>query len=313
MIQRLINFYRNNSQQQLEAMTPLWQYITLSHQLPLYEALNSGSLESVERQLNTIGEGGYLYGVENLHPFDVESDFAVECACKLGAITGLVAYHNPEQPDPVSKMVSIPMLESFLGFKIGTGGVPGVLNDDGVYHRMLYYVAALVSARNFLGKIPAQVLEIGGGFGAMPILLSRCPEAKSYTVIDLPVMAVMSAYVIGNLLGPDKINLAGEAGCAFANYYTSFNYAAVRDARYNLIMNSDSLPEMTISAQDEYLALISEVLLPDGIFLSINHESTNGGQSSVLNAVRRNVKLRLVSRHAFELRPGYVEEIYKRV
>jgi len=308
MIQRLIKFYRNNSQQQLDIMTPLWRHITTVNQLPLFEALNSGTEADVSHHLSNIAKGGYLYGVNDHHPLEDQS--TIERISRLGAIFGLVPVLNPEQPDEVDRTVSIPMLESFLGFTIGTGEVPGVFESVGIYHRMLFYASALVSFRNFLGKIPARVLEIGGGFGALPILLSRCPEAKSYTVIDLPVMAVMSAHVIGSLLGADKVKLAGEDGCAFANYYTSFAYAGVRESAYDLIVNTDSLPEMTATAQDEYLSLIADTLAPGGIFLSINHESSNGGQSSVLSAVRRNGSLRLVSRHAFEMRTGYVEEIF---
>jgi hypothetical protein len=82
-----------------------------------------------------------------------------------------------------------------------------------------------------------------------------------------------------------------------------------RTTEYDVVVNSDSMPEMSQEFCHLYLKIISE---RSRSFYSINQEGKNYGQLSVYHEIMKNFrdKFDLKDRNLFWLRAGYTEEWY---
>jgi putative sugar O-methyltransferase len=190
-----------------------------------------------------------------------------------------------------------------FGFQSNAGGLPVKILHYGAIAHTIQDLFPITS--------PAHVLEIGAGLGYLGYIAWHF-KARNYTVLDLPTVAVMSAYFMGTVFGSQNIWMVGEPEPKkFARFYPSTDCRGIDSQKYDLIVSVDGFPELPIPVQDKYLNLIDECLMPNGIFLSINHESNDGGQRRVFDAVRNHGKLRLIARYPFMMRAGYIEEIYR--
>lgn len=312
-IERLMRFYRSTRSN--GDIGGIWQGITSAHHRSLVDAIQGGDSTTVIAALNNLATSGALAGIEALAP--IPRSLFDNLVQRLAQRMGIIPIANPEQPSPsinwslqnadlalsrCSELLGIPMsLPSCFGFK-------GMLMPI----RFLFYCSAAFTVQGQLGRW-GNVLEIGAGLGNLGFI-SYYQDAESYTVIDLPSVAIMSAFFMGKVCGSEKVWLSGESENknSFARFYASTELEDVRHNSYHLIFNSDSLPEMPGPVRDGYINLIADCLSPDGIFLSINHESDRAGQGSVLESVRHNGRLRLAARYPFMMRDGYIEEIYRR-
>lgn len=314
MIQRLIDFYKAYAPKDDADIGHIWQYITSTCQLPLIDALKKGDPKSVEAALNQVATTGVLAGIETLAPLPrAQFDGLVH---RLALRMGLLSMQNPEQASPtenwrlINSDAKLKEIEAELGIPMAMPGCFG-FHHMLMPHRFFFYCSALFTLKGMVPRF-GHVLEIGAGLGNLGFI-SHHMRAESFTVIDLPSVAVMSAWFVSKVCGEDKVWLLGEPPGKddFARFYPCTQADGVGQKKYTVVFNSDSLPEMPGAVRDGYIELISGCLAPDGVFLSINHESDRAGQDSVLSAVRRNGKLRLAARYPYLMRDGYIEEIYK--
>ena len=146
-------------------------------------------------------------------------------------------------------------------------------------------VSRLVGSR----KETARVVEIGGGLGR-GAFYARAFGVRDYTLVDLPLTAVSSAYYLGRVLGPDAIVCFGEG-------------TGDSDRRIKLLppaLNVDSLPEVGRETAQRYLA---EIASHARLFLSINHEAGDFTVRELLGETEQTQRVRAW------IRPGYVEEL----
>lgn len=147
------------------------------------------------------------------------------------------------------------------------------------------------------------VLEIGGGLGRTAFY-ARALGVSDYTIVDLPMTSLAQGSYLGRVLGEDEVALLGETDGEASRRVKLLSPAAFHagSRRYDLIVNCDSLTEMSHEAAAAY---VDAVLARADAFLSINHEF-NPFTVRELLAERRLPGP--VTRLPYFMRNGYVEE-----
>lgn len=311
MIQRILDFYQRNAEHQDDTASAMWRGILKHRQSKFIAALESGDKSGVIEFLNNMASTGGAFGMEGS---------CWSSLVMLAQKTGVLACPNPDQPVKHEPMNSEEVgdlrlkIEDVLGFSIQCRdcfGFPETLPGPDPCHRFWYYCCAAHSVLQHVQTLRGKsVLEIGAGLGASGLTFQRM-ESLSYTVIDLPSNATLSAFFIATCLGEDHVWLEGEDFKGqFGRWYSSGNYDGCKVQAYDVVFNMDSFPEIPAIEQEKYLSLIAKTLAPGGVFISINHESPEYAQRRTLDAVNASGLLKIRSRHPFWPRPGYVEEVY---
>lgn len=315
LAERLIAFYHRHPGGGTRNLSPVWQGIVQKYQAPLVAALDNSIKGEVEKLL--LSPGDLMYGIERGVPLDFDASEGQDLLSRLAHRLGVLPLFNPEQPSPSQNWQAsdYKKLRADIENIIGPIAVPSGFvfygNPPGFPSQHIFRIAEWFTIKSDLGIVPKRILEIGAGIGSFAIL-SHQDHAESYSVIDLPTTAVMSAFFVAKAIGEDMIRLNGETDhqSAFARWFSCTDYSGA-SGEYDLIINCNSLPEMLPPVQDEYLAFIARNLRRDGVFYSCNHESDLNGQWRVLAAVQRHGGFKLVYRAPFIPRPGYVEEMFR--
>ena len=287
MIKRLIDFYKLTSPNARTAMHIIWQGVTTVCHRELAEALDAGDEFQVQKVLDAFGLGNGFQGIECLDLCDKPASATLE-ELKARGID-----------------LSIP---DCFGYKFqGPGAV--------IPMRLPIYCRLALKIWGLTGSNPGHVLEFGAGMGLLGLILSRS-RAQSYTVIDLPTTAVLSAYFLSCCLGKDHVWLYGEDWneSVFAWFFPATDCSPVPHRKYEVVCSVNCFPEFPHVVQDQYLKLIADCLAPDGFFISVNHEDTVLDQRSVAEAMKRQQALVCISRSPSTIIciPGYFDEIFER-
>ena len=159
-------------------------------------------------------------------------------------------------------------------------------------------------------------LEIGGGYGGLCRWLNIILEKNinTYTLVDLPLISQIQAFFLSSFFKNNNIVLANEKNNLNSKIILKTNTEFMGDDEnnYNIVINQNSMPEMTNEIVEEYLNKISNNNLK--YFFSFNHEAIsthfNQMQVSVREICEKNPKLNLISRNPSFMRNGYLEEIF---
>jgi putative sugar O-methyltransferase len=206
-------------------------------------------------------------------------------------------------------------IEASLGFSLAAPDVgmpPGCrLNGTFTTPDLLRHAYTVHRLRS-LGYGPdSRILEIGGGFGAAALLAFRA-GFRRYTIIDLPFVGAIQMLYLGHALGRDKVAGAGEASAAISLLPPSA-IRAVPDKSIDLVVNTDSLPEIGHGTALEYMQQIKRITRA---FLSINQEAQKHhpgvGKQNLVPALAE-ASGGYLRRHRFRhwMEQGYVEEYYE--
>jgi hypothetical protein len=125
------------------------------------------------------------------------------------------------------------------------------------------------------------VVEIGAGYGLVPYYLYSQLKFKGiYKIVDLPIISVLSAYFLYKSLKNIQIVFAHELNKKYLDskkknqkrifIIDPLTYYKMNKKNINVIFNSDSFPELSLSSLKKYLKNISNS--KNAHFLSINHE-----------------------------------------
>jgi hypothetical protein len=162
------------------------------------------------------------------------------------------------------------------------------------------------------GAVPARVVEIGGGYGAMAYWFTNCcPDFASYTIVDLPIVSVLQGYFLGRVLGQEQVSLFGEPSPGRIRLVPNLALDEV-ETPFDALVNKDSLPEMPSDAMCDYLAWGAANCR--GLFYSYNQETAadflGEPQGIVHRAIASLGGFERVRRDRAWVRDGYVEEVY---
>jgi hypothetical protein len=154
-----------------------------------------------------------------------------------------------------------------------------------------------------------RVAEIGGGYGCLSYICRRS-GFTDYTIYDLPWVNVLQGYVLIMSLPPDEVSLFGEPDRP-VRVRPFWEFAALPNRSVDVVINTDSLPEIGEDTARRYIADIARVVRRG--FLSINQEAMAhypgiGPQLNVNALVAAEPRLRNLHRHRYWMRQGYVEE-----
>lgn len=146
------------------------------------------------------------------------------------------------------------------------------------------------------------VLEIGGGLGRTAYYCAAL-GVEDYTIVDIPLTAVAQSYYLGRTYGENRIRLYGETKKAMFNIIPPDEFFS--DNRfYGLVVNIDSLPEISDEMATKYLNHISSHTRR---FLSINHETLS---VRTVRDIALKHGAQSLGRNPYWLRRGYVDELF---
>lgn len=137
-------------------------------------------------------------------------------------------------------------------------------------------------ARNVIGLMAlhgqnkrSTVLEIGGGSGAMAVILGLMGVVRDYIIVDLPEMLAFSAFSVHKFLPGARICFGTPEQSIFPNASTySFlcpeEASKIRDSSLDMSVNFISFAEMDRASRDYYFDQIYRVTRPGGIHYNVN-------------------------------------------
>jgi hypothetical protein len=198
-----------------------------------------------------------------------------------------------------SKMLGLePFFENPFRGEFGLHTKFGIISTREVH--AIYYAWRIQSLLQFVKK--RTLLEVGPGMGRTLKLAARM-GIKS-TGVDLPIGLVGSALYLASTIGEDEIWLSGEKKNSKAtvrlllpqDYFSS-------SEKYGVILNTDSLTEMSELVATEYM---EKIFRTGEIFLSVNHEAN---QFTVTDLLGNFPKFKKSLRSQYPLRSGYIEEV----
>jgi len=208
-------------------------------------------------------------------------------------------------------------IEKKLGIEIAPPPVEGGLFKLSVKKgaldlRDLWSLYAAWVIHKALGANQESVAEIGGGLGKVSVYALRF-AFKDYSLFDLPIMNVMTAWHLIKALPSENILLYGESDKKEAIRVLPYWEFPVK--KYALVLNQDSFPEMAQEIIEDYL---KKIKISSRYFLSINHEHQAplfpgaDQRNLVVPAIVKTMEgFQRVQRFPYWLRKGYVEELYK--
>ena len=182
------------------------------------------------------------------------------------------------------------------------------------------YVALRIkeSVLLYLTNIPEDklnIMEIGAGFAGLAYWIRKLgrQSAKTYTIIDLPIMNTLQGYFLAQAFDHSEICLWGESASDKTAYFVYPTQAIEStENKVHILINQNSMPEMTCEIVENYLRFARKTV--DGIFFSYNHEAyakAHGVDQVFVPEIASRVEgLHRLSRNASWVRNGYVEETY---
>jgi hypothetical protein len=199
---------------------------------------------------------------------------------------------------PNGLVFSPPLMLGEIG--VNCGGVV-VNHDTYVYQERinLLYEAGVIG---WLRKCaaPPRILEIGGGYGALATALRQILPGSRYAICDLPESLLFSGLYLrlaakeepspiatGDALG-EKFSRAGVV--LLPNYL--FDSLARSGVRFDLVINTLSMSEMSELQIRRYCEGIAWLIDPDGVFFEQNHDNRHLGMLDCKGIVRRHFPAR---------------------
>ncbi|MDD5006563.1 MAG: putative sugar O-methyltransferase [Candidatus Omnitrophica bacterium] len=174
--------------------------------------------------------------------------------------------------------------------------------------RHCYYLLLLKRIIDTFPDRNTRIIEIGAGLGLLGYFLDRVGY-KDYTIIDLARVNACQAYFLARNLPEREIVFSGDKDPFDKIYKDCLKVLHVSDfekvpkGRFDLMVNMDSLTEMSKDEAVNYMKSDCAEL-----FLSVNHEQNSFRVIDIHKPYRK-----LVYRFPFWARPGYVEELYRKL
>jgi len=287
---------------------------------PLAVMLAEADDERLAEELAALGRSRAaqgLLGGDRQHARAADPAFAAKLSrwtydklVSLAEAVGCLRLENPEigpwgdngRRDPAELFAAIeaalgadlsppPSIGAYLGIGVGGGRVIHMRMLDAIHAaRRVGQLADQMTPSGDRGA-KVHVGEVGAGIGLAAFYAQRLGQPR-WTLFDGPTAALLQQHVMGD----------GGA---------TMRASQLAQANVDLLLNSDSLPEMP---EGEALSIV-RMAREGGVggIVSINQEAAEPGIVPVAALVARAGGYTLVSRHRHWLRAGHVEEVYRRL
>ncbi len=255
--------------------------------------------------------------------------FYLDKMVALGEAVGCLPCENPESGRwgenlyvDIDELVA--KIEEVIGIDITppkiSGGLYGIASKKGTYHfRDINSIYTAWRIREILKNTRnPTICEIGSGTGRTASYCYRM-GMKDITIIDLPYVAVVSAYYLIKSFPDAHIVLYGEntegttPSIKISPYWC---FAKTPDNYFDLTLNQDSFPEIERDIVLEYLRQVRRNTRH--YFLSINQEgqAPQTGPHNLQLVVSQLIRslgnaYERIHRFPYWIREGYVEELFK--
>jgi hypothetical protein len=236
---------------------------------------------------------------------DFHADWAYDNLIRLCEAVGVIRLHYPETH--VGAEFPLPshllgLLDKAFGFKVDfpnpyAGEVRFKTSRGIASYRAIQalYQAYLIARAGVI-----KVVEIGAGMGRTAYYANKF-GIGDYTIVDLPMTNVAQGHFLGSAIGPTSVSLYGETLSAPIKIIPPADFFASEET-YDLVVNVDSLTEMSRESASKYFATAAE---RSGALLSINHEFNPFTVQEISGTLKPS------SRQPYWLRNGYVEELFE--
>ena len=208
----------------------------------------------------------------------------------------LINYAKVSYSLPKELRVVPPRKFGEIGWQVGET----IVNDDTyVYQQIISlmyenglidYLQERLSKNGFL-----QIVEIGGGYGALAYYLTRIFEGHvHYALIDIPESLAFASIYCSTLFpdmdywvieNTESFTLPCEPGFTFIPNMLYHNLS-VDDSLVDLCINTGSMAEMSATQVDDYCESIGRFMGDTGIFFEQNHSEHPLGQEKVTTCLK---------------------------
>ncbi|HMI18495.1 MAG TPA: hypothetical protein VK533_03020 [Sphingomonas sp.] len=316
------------------AAGPVWDALLAGPQKHLVRWLARGEAEPLAADLAALGRSeaaqGFFGGAGQHRRCAGDSAYAQLLAAwthdkllSLAEAVGAVRLELPEN-GAWGETIAIPPADLFAAIEIKLGcdlspptHVGAFLGIDAGGRVLQMRVLEAIHAAWRLKQIAdahgfGRVCEIGAGAG-LTAYYAALLGIEDYTIIDLPTMNAVQAYMLAGSRIGDRVALPGEGRDGAIRVLPHSAFAGLARGSIDILYNQDSLPEIERGAASAYLADARRIGVP--LLLSINQEAhlptADGRQASVPELIAETGGFTLLSRHRHWLRQGYAEEIYR--
>jgi len=169
--------------------------------------------------------------------------------------------------------VGHPTVHAFEGINLN-------FNDLNLVYFALSIQDVLIQA-GYKSDDSLRILSIGDGFGGLTSKMSKLYPNSSFVLADLPESCVVTSYYLGTLHGFQQVTYITELSSQISNPESKFsildsrNSEKIRGIRFDLIINTRSLMEMSKLECREWLAFINANIKLGGIFYQANRYLKN--------------------------------------
>lgn len=142
----------------------------------------------------------------------------------------------------------------------------------------LLYEAGILQRLYGLGR-PPRILEIGGGYGALALALHQILGPVDYVICDLPESLLFSSLYLF-FAGGLQPHLDGPPLIRGLRMLPNYRFSELLSAerRFDLVINTLSMSEMTRPQVEVYGAGIAHLLSTGAVFFEQNHDNRPIGQ-----------------------------------
>lgn len=202
--------------------------------------------------------------------------------------------------------ISFPQICGVFGPNIRGNAIPELA---------LHYYLVAEWCKQLVFSYPANVIEIGGGFGGLAFYMANQNNLK-YTIYDLDFGTAIQAYFLNRALPPESITLFGESKLNSFRLYPSWCLLSQKFDIFNqevsLLINQDCLTEVDPSIAKKYSESLTKRI--NGFVLSIGPDRSGsnidwkGCPAGYFFESISNLKR--IERSHYNLRPGYMRELF---
>jgi len=320
--ERLIEFYARQTQGELK-LSFIWENVLDKFHKRLDVALKAKNVPEVKFLLDHLYDDFTVFRIDiarfgPTNPIvEKYGDMVIATANALGVLRLCSPIQN--EGESLNLETLITSMENVIGCKLtqkGGGNMPGIkCGDRFISYKLLESLCVWASMKRlfFEGNI-WKVLEAGPGTGTLGVLINEVSSISTYHTIDLPTTSVIQAYLLALQFTPDLIWLAGEGESLKNKIYIHGILPSEKldDSKFDIAINKDSFPEMPPDIIKGYLDFIANNLFIRGVFLSVNQETCQSGQSRVFEIMQSIQGMSLLYRCPFWAREGYVEEAWRK-
>lgn len=322
LVSRVVAAYRKAVKTPVGATDSIWLHQFARAKRDTQQLLDSEDHEAIARSLRNPSSSMLFFGFDLIQSKDVprnnvpwwpywQHQLTYDSLLQTMRAIGIGRIENPEAGitfDEAPDVESIlEKLDAAFGFRIEFPNVfvgeIGLVTSRGIANYRA--IQALYQAWRIKQMIrdvrEPHVLEIGAGLGRTAYFAMKM-GVRSYTIIDLPLTGVAQGYFLGRVLGEESVSLWDEKSERALLHILPPVAFEQGNARFDLIINVDSITEMAESTAREYFEMARK---RTSRFLSINHEHNTFTMADIYRD-REDIR---VWRSPYWLRRGYVEEL----